>query len=99
MSYALVRATRFDLDAFAAAAGMHPEMVRRLVVLGILDAARDSAGDWWFVPDQLAVVARLQRLRAGFGLNYAAVGLVLDLLDRISALEAAQRGPRRPGGR
>jgi chaperone modulatory protein CbpM len=91
MSYALVRPARLDLDAFAAAAGMHPEMVRRMVALGILDAARDSGGHLWFAPGQVAVVARIQRLRAGFGLNYAAVGLVLDLLDRISALERARR--------
>jgi chaperone modulatory protein CbpM len=30
-------------------------------------------------------------LRAGLGLNYTAVGVVLDLLDRIDALEAVLR--------
>jgi hypothetical protein len=39
----------------------------------------------------------MQRLRAGFGLNYAAVALVTDLLDRITVLEAALRGSRWPG--
>jgi hypothetical protein len=45
-------------------------------------------------------VARLQRLRAGFALNYAALGLVVDLLDRIAVLEATipNRRVRRPGG-
>jgi hypothetical protein len=43
----------------------------------------------------VAEVARVQRLRAGFALNYAAVGLVADLLDRIAALEAALRRARR----
>ena len=33
----------------------------------------------------------MQRLRAGFQLNYAAIALVTDLLDRIAALEAALR--------
>ncbi len=93
MSYALVRAARLDIDSFGAAVGLHPEMIRRLVVLGALDAARDSGGRLWFAPEQVGSVARIQRLRAGFGLNYAAIGLVLDLLDRISALEAAQRRP------
>jgi chaperone modulatory protein CbpM len=47
------------------------------------------------------VIARVQRLRTGFSLNYAAVGLVCDLLDRIAALEAAQRhrAYQRSGGR
>ena len=98
MSYALVRANRLDLQAFAAAAGLHPELVRRLVALGVLDASRDCSGDLWFAPGQLGAVARIQRLRAGFGLNYASIGLVLDLLDRITALEEALRRARRLRG-
>jgi chaperone modulatory protein CbpM len=98
MTYALVRPNLLDLRAFAAAAGLHPELVRRFVALGIIDASCDSSGDLWFAPGQLAVVARIQRLRTGLGLNYASVGLVLDLLDRITALEAALRRARRPGG-
>jgi chaperone modulatory protein CbpM len=98
MTYALVRADGLDLRAFAAAAGLHPELVRRLVALGILDASCDASGDLWFAPGQLAVVARIQRLRAGLGLNYASIGLVLDLLDRITALEAALRRARRLRG-
>ncbi|MGO8957957.1 MAG: chaperone modulator CbpM [Streptosporangiaceae bacterium] len=98
MSHALVRVRRLDLEEFAAAAGLHPDLVRRLVALGILDAARDSSGRLWFAAAELAEVGRIQRLRAGFALNYAAIGLVTDLLDRIAALEAALRGARRRGG-
>ena len=93
-NYALARPLRFDLDAFARAAGLHPDIVRRFVALGLIDASRDASGNLWFSPNQLAAVARLQRLRAGFALNYASLGLVVDLLDRIAELEAAQR--RRP---
>jgi chaperone modulatory protein CbpM len=99
VTYALVRAARLDLDSFAAAAGMHPDLIRRLVALGILDAARGPAGELWFSRGQLAAVARLQRLRAGFALNYAALGLVTDLLDRIAVLETALRDSQRRGGR
>ena len=67
--------------------------MRRFVALGLVDATPDAAGELWFPPRQLAAVARLQRLRAGFGLNYAALGLVVDLLDRIARLEAALRRP------
>jgi chaperone modulatory protein CbpM len=98
VTYQVIRAPRLDADDFAAAAGMHPDLVRRLVTLGLLDAYRDSSGRLWFARGQVAAVARIERLRAGFGLNYASIGLVLDLLDRISVLEAAQRLPRRPGG-
>jgi len=97
MTYALVRAPRLDLEEFAATAGLHPELVRRLVALGVLDATQDSAG-LWFARNQLAAVARIQRLRAGLALNYAATGLVVDLLDRIAVLEAAMRRRQTLGG-
>lgn len=95
MGYALIRPVRLNLEAFARATGTHPELIRRLVALGLLDADRDAAGELWFAPSQVAAMGRVQRLRAGFGLNYAAIGLVCDLLDRIAVLEAALRISRR----
>jgi len=99
MSFALVRvrAAPLSLDDFAAMTGLHPDLIRRLVALGVIDAARDSAGELWFPRGQVAAVGRVQRLRAGFPLNYGAVALVTDLLDRIAVLETALRGARRPG--
>jgi chaperone modulatory protein CbpM len=91
VSHALIRATRLDLDELAAEAGVHPDLIRRFVALGLLDAARDPSGRLWFAPGQVAAVARIRRLRAGFALNYAAIGLVTDLLDQIAALQAALR--------
>jgi chaperone modulatory protein CbpM len=90
-TYALARPRRLDLDTFARMAGLHPDVVRRFVALGLIEAFRDPSGAMWLTPSQLPAVARLQRLRAGFALNYAALGLVVDLLDRIARLEAAQR--------
>ena len=99
MGYALVvvRSTRLNMEAFARTTGTHPDLIRRLVALGLLEADRDAAGDLWFAPGQVAAMGRVQRLRAGFGLNYAAVGLVTDLLDRITVLETALQEARRPG--
>ena len=99
MSYALVwvRAAPLALDTFAAMTGLHPDLIRRLVALGVIDAARDSADELWFPRSQVAALARVQRLRAGFALNYAAIALVTELLDRIAVLETALRGARQPG--
>jgi chaperone modulatory protein CbpM len=115
--YALIHATRdvrLNLGAFARESGTHPELVRRFVALGLLEAHQDPTGELWFSRSELAALGRVQRLRAGFALNYAAIGLVTELLDRIATLEAALRtarvgpaGPpvgtagqpaRRPGG-
>jgi hypothetical protein len=85
--YPLTRPVRLSLDEFARLAGLHPQLVQRFVALGLVDADRDAAGQLWFRPTALATVARVQRLRAALSLNYAAIGLVLDLLDRIEELE------------
>ena len=82
---------RLAQEEFARRCGLHPEMVRRLVALGMVPAVRDADGTLWFAPAQVAAVARLQRLRATLPLNYAALGLVVDLLDRITELETALR--------
>ena len=93
----MVRVTGLSLDEFAAAAGLHPDLVRRLVALGLVDAASDAAGrsgspaaSWprWPGYSGCAPASRL---------NYAAVGLVTDLLDRIALLETALRASRSPG--
>ncbi|MFF7700405.1 chaperone modulator CbpM [Streptomyces lydicus] len=90
-SHALAPVDRLSLDAVARRSGLHPDLVRRFVTLGLVDATRDHSGRLWFGPGTPATLARIQRLRAGLPLNYASLGLVLDLLDRISELEAALR--------
>lgn len=105
MTYPLVRRPgpstgRLDLATFSRVAGIHPEMARRLVALGLLEPVRDSAGEPWFGRDQLLAAARIRRLRVGLGLNYSSLGLVADLLDRVADLERQLRmtSSRRIGG-
>lgn len=89
--YALVPVPRLSLDTVAGRSGLHPDLIRRFVALGLVDAERDAAGHLVFDTTAPAVLVRIQRLRSGLCLNYASIGLVLDLLDRISLLEAALR--------
>jgi chaperone modulatory protein CbpM len=96
--YALIPAPRLDVEAFARASGIHPDLVTRFVALGLLDVECDSRGQPVFPANQIAAAARLQRLREGLSLNYAALGVVVDLLDRIATLESALRSTRRLGG-
>jgi hypothetical protein len=105
LRYSLVRVPslpgrrRLSLEDLARASGAHPELITKLVTLGVIEAEGDrgAPGGLWFSSAQVADMARIQRLRAGFALNYAALGLVTDLLDRIAALETALRGARRGG--
>lgn len=100
-TYALVRhpgAAYLDLKTFAHATGLSEELVRRLTALGLFEPVTDSGGELWFRAGELVAAARIRRLRAGLPLNYAAVGLVADLLDRIAELEAALRTRSRRSG-
>ena len=95
MTTAIVVATPgLTVDAFAKASGLHPDLVERFVSLGVLDAKRTAAGTLRLPPAQLAVAARVQRLRAAFGLNYAALALVMDLIDQIERLRGERQWTR-----
>jgi hypothetical protein len=75
------------LEAVAREAGLHPELVRRLIVLGALEPHGGTTSAPLFPRDAAARLARLVRLRRDLGLNYAGAMLALDLLARIEALE------------
>ena len=87
----LARPYRLSLDSYARITGVHPELVRRLVTLGLLDITRDAEGNLWFDPSQVREMATVQRLHLRLNLSYSSLGLVMDLLDRISDLETSQR--------
>ena len=94
ISHTLARRPGVPLEVFATRCALHPDTVRRLVALGLVTCRQDARGDLRFEPSALVTVARIQRLRTGLGLNYAAVGLVLDLLDHIEELESASHRRR-----
>jgi hypothetical protein len=67
-----------EVRVLAREAGVHPDLVRRFVALGLLEAnPRDAA----------ARIARAARLRRDLGLNYAGAVLACELLARIDELE------------
>ena len=89
--FTLARPYRLSLVSYGQATGVHPELVRRLVAVGLLEVTRDAEGRLWFDPSQVREMARIQRLRMSLNLGYSAIGLVVELLDRIAELEQAQR--------
>ncbi|HEU4599527.1 MAG TPA: chaperone modulator CbpM [Solirubrobacterales bacterium] len=78
-----------EIELLAREAGLHPELVRRFVALGLLDDADGHPGLFW--RDAAARLARAGRLRRDLGLNYAGAVLACELLERIERLEARLR--------
>jgi DNA-binding transcriptional MerR regulator len=94
-----VRRARLDLGAAAALSGLHPDLVERFVDLGLLPLTTDATGRVWFTPEAPEQIRRIVRLHADLALNYAAIALVLELLERIEALEGQHRILDMEGGR
>ena len=86
------RAQAPELGALAREAGVHPELVRRLVMLGLLDVVPDEYADRRQFRREAALrIARAVRLRDDLGLNFAGALLACELLDRIELLERRLR--------
>ena len=82
---------RLALEALARRAGLHPDMVRRLVALGLVQPSGGSAAAPLFRAEDAPLLARAVRLRRDLGLNYAGAVLVCELLARIDTLEEQRR--------
>jgi len=79
--------SRVGIDALARQAGLHPDLVRRLIDLGLVQQRADSAGGPLFSARDATLLARAVRLRRDLGLNYAGAVLASELLSRIDELE------------
>ena len=91
---AVVRARRnlMPLEDAARRLGLHPDIVQRFLEFGLLEPAEVIGAEIMLDPAALRRIGVIQRLRYDLGINLAGIGVILDLLDRIDAL---QRGGRR----
>jgi MerR family transcriptional regulator/heat shock protein HspR len=75
------------LEMLAARADMHPALVERYVECGLIEpSAREGELEFF----EAAAVPRLKmigRLREQLGINVAGIAVILDLLERITALQ------------
>jgi len=75
------------LDALAVRAGLHPALVRRYIEFGLIEPVEREGAMPLFDDAAVPRLRRINRLRQGLGINLAGVSVVLDLLDRMSALK------------
>ena len=68
--------------------GVHPDLIDRFVRLGLIDFVEsDTDGEALFQSDVISMVRKILRLRNELGVNYAGIGVILDLTSRIEVLE------------
>jgi len=84
-------ADTLDIDALASESGLHPDVVRRLVDLGLLTPVGGTSAAPRFHRDAAATLACAARLRRDLGIGYAGAVLACELLARIDGLEARLR--------
>ncbi len=91
MSTSPVPSDRIEFEAFARVCDLHPELLERLVAIGLLETSADAEGRRWFERSQIAAVARIRRLRSGLRLSYSAIAVVAPLIERVDELEVELR--------
>jgi DNA-binding transcriptional MerR regulator len=80
-----------EIEVLARDAGIHPDLARRLVRLGLVEPSGGTPQAPLFRPETAARLARAARLRRDLGLNYAGALLATELLARIEDLEERLR--------
>ena len=77
-----------SLNEVASRCGVHPELIERFVYIGLIDpSGRDTNGELLFRIEVVPLIRKIIRLRNHLGINYAGIGLVLELMTRIEELE------------
>ncbi len=76
----------YGLAEVARLAGLHPDIARSYLLLGLIEPIREEP-EPLFSEEALYRLGRVLRLRRDLGVNLASAGIILDLLDRIEALE------------
>ena len=93
----MIRAELIGIEQLADDAGLHPQVVHRLIGLGLIECSGGTSGAPLFRRDDAVVLARAARLRRDLGLNFAGAVLASELLARIDKLESRMRlTPQRP---
>ena len=80
------------IESLARLSGIHPELARRLIRLGLIEPSGGTGAAPLFRRQDAALLAQAIRLRRDLGLNYAGAVLACELLARIDGLERRLAG-------
>ena len=77
---------RLTLEDLALHAAMHPALVERFVEFGLVTPMRQEGANL-FDPSAVSRLRTIGRLRRTLGINLAGISVILDLVDKIRALQ------------
>jgi DNA-binding transcriptional MerR regulator len=75
------------LDSLASSAGIHPDLVRQFLEFGLIEPVERVGDRILFDLSSVSRLQKIQRLRRDTGVNLAGIAIILDLVDRLYALQ------------
>ena len=78
---------QLTLEGLAACAGVYPTLIEYFVEYGLIEPMTRTGKQWLFDTACLARLRMIERLRRDLGANLAGIAVILDLLDRLTALQ------------
>jgi DNA-binding transcriptional MerR regulator len=85
---------QMTLDALALHARMHPAVVEQFIEFGLITPMKRERAKSFFDPSVVSRLQTIARLREGLGINLAGISVILDLVDRLSALQRENKALR-----
>jgi MerR family transcriptional regulator, heat shock protein HspR len=78
---------RLTLEALAERAGFHPAVVQAFIDCGLIEPSAREGARVFFDEDVVSRLRMIGRLRENLGINLAGIAVILNLRDRLSALQ------------
>jgi DNA-binding transcriptional MerR regulator len=75
------------LEALADRAGFHPAVVQSFNDCGLIEPSAREGGRLFFNKNTVPRLHMIRRLRDNLGINLAGISVILDLRDRLIALQ------------
>jgi DNA-binding transcriptional MerR regulator len=87
MTLCRIESEQLTLEGLAACTGVHPTLITYFVEYGLIEPITRTGRPWLFDPACIARLRTIERLRRDLGANLAGIAVILDLLDRLTALQ------------
>ena len=82
-----VEREQVTLDELAARVGLHPTLVECFLEFGLIKPDERAGAQMLFNVACIARLRMIERLRHDVGVNLSGIGVILNMLDRLTALQ------------